>query len=87
MLMCFGCIYEGQFFSFFFYIDGQSNVEVELLTKNYVEKGSSVTLYCRHNFDLQSIYKVNKQHQDITKDFLFILTGFVVLFYDPKILS
>jgi hypothetical protein len=44
----------------FLLVDGQSNVEVELLTKNYVEKGSSVTLYCRHNFALESIYKVNK---------------------------
>lgn len=49
-----------KFFPLFF-VDGQSNVEVELLTKNYVEKGSSVTLYCRHNFPFETIYKVNNQ--------------------------
>ncbi|CAG9802553.1 unnamed protein product [Chironomus riparius] len=38
--------------------NGQSNVEVQLITKKYVEKGSSVTLYCRHNVDLDSLYKV-----------------------------
>lgn len=61
MLMYFGCVHEGHFFLSFFFSDGQSNVEVELLTKNYVEKGSSVTLYCRHNFALESIYKVNNR--------------------------
>lgn len=43
-----------------FLADGQSNVEVQLITKKYVEKGSSTTLYCRHNVDLDILYKVIK---------------------------
>ncbi|KAG5682634.1 hypothetical protein PVAND_011973 [Polypedilum vanderplanki] len=38
--------------------NGQSNVEVQLKTTNYVERGSSVTLRCLHNVDLDSLYKV-----------------------------
>lgn len=41
------------------FTDGQSNADVELITKNYVERESSVTLFCRHNFPLESIYKVS----------------------------
>lgn len=40
------------------FADGQSNVEVQLITRKYVEKGSSATLYCRHNVDLDILYKV-----------------------------
>lgn len=38
--------------------NGQSIVEVQLITKKYVERGSSVTLYCRHNVDLDVLHKV-----------------------------
>ncbi|CRK92443.1 CLUMA_CG006010, isoform A [Clunio marinus] len=38
--------------------NGQSSVEVQLITKKYVEKGSSTTLYCRHNVDMDILYKV-----------------------------
>lgn len=42
----------------FFISDGQSDVEVELIAKKYVERGSSVILYCKHNVEAQKIYKV-----------------------------
>lgn len=38
--------------------DGQSDVEVELIAKKYVERGSSVTLYCKHNVEPEKLYKV-----------------------------
>lgn len=40
------------------FTDGQSSVEVQLITKKYVEKESSATLYCRHNVGLDILYKV-----------------------------
>jgi hypothetical protein len=41
-----------------FVSDGQSDVEVELIAKKYVERGSSVGLFCKHNVEPQKIYKV-----------------------------
>lgn len=38
--------------------DGQSDVEVDLIAKKYVERGSSVTLYCKHNVEPEKLYKV-----------------------------
>lgn len=40
--------------------DGQSDVEVEvdLIAKKYVERGSSVTLICKHNVEPEKLYKV-----------------------------
>lgn len=43
---------------FFFISDGQSDVEVDLIAKKYVERGSSVTLYCKHNVEHEKLYKV-----------------------------
>lgn len=45
---------------FCFLIDGQSDVEVEvdLIAKKYVERGSSVTLICKHNVEPEKLYKV-----------------------------
>lgn len=42
----------------FFLLDGQSEVEVDLIAKKYVERGSSVTLYCKHNVENEKLYKV-----------------------------
>lgn len=38
--------------------DGQSDVEVDLIAKKYVERGSSVTLICKHNVEPEKLYKV-----------------------------
>lgn len=38
--------------------DGQSDVEVQLIAKKYVERGGSLTLACKHNVPLEKIYKV-----------------------------
>lgn len=46
-------------FTFFFFpSDGQSDVEVDLIAKKYVERGSSVTLICKHNVEPEKLYKV-----------------------------
>ncbi|CAO1392575.1 unnamed protein product [Diamesa serratosioi] len=39
--------------------NGQSDVEVELIAKRYVEKGSSLTLLCKHNVIPAILYKVS----------------------------
>ncbi|KAG4077816.1 hypothetical protein HA402_013750 [Bradysia odoriphaga] len=39
-------------------VDGQSDVEVHLVVRKYVEKGSSVTLQCEHNVPEKILYKV-----------------------------
>ncbi|CAO1390958.1 unnamed protein product, partial [Diamesa tonsa] len=39
--------------------NGQSDVEVELIAKRYVEKGSSLTLHCKHNVIPAILYKVS----------------------------
>jgi hypothetical protein len=38
--------------------DGQSDVEVQLIAKKYVERDGSLTLTCKHNVPLEKIYKV-----------------------------
>lgn len=38
--------------------DGQSEVEVDLIAKKYIERGSSVTLICKHNVEPEKLYKV-----------------------------
>lgn len=38
--------------------DGQSDVEVDLIAKKYVERGSSVILFCKHNVEPEKLYKV-----------------------------
>lgn len=43
---------------FSLFSDGQSEVEVDLIAKKYVERGSSVTLYCKHNVEPATLYKV-----------------------------
>lgn len=40
------------------FADGHANVEVQLITKKYAEKGSSVSFFCNHNVDLDILYKV-----------------------------
>lgn len=48
------------FFIFVFFADGYSDIEARLvLARKYVEKGSSVTLYCEHNVDPKILYKVS----------------------------
>ena len=47
------------FFFIFFLLGGQSDFNVELLLKKYVEKGSSVTLFCEHNVAEKDLYKVS----------------------------
>jgi hypothetical protein len=42
----------------FVILDGQSDVEVQLIAKKYVERGGSLTLTCKHNVPLEKIYKV-----------------------------
>lgn len=39
-------------------IDGQSDVEVNLIAKKYVERGGSLTLTCKHNVEQDKLYKV-----------------------------
>ncbi|CAD7084608.1 unnamed protein product [Hermetia illucens] len=39
--------------------DGQSDVEVRLIVRKYVEKGSSVTIHCEHNVKNEVLYKVS----------------------------
>lgn len=50
------------FFHFLIFLrsftDGQSDVEVDLIAKKYVERGSSVTLICKHNVEDEKLYKV-----------------------------
>lgn len=46
-------------FSFSLFIDGQSEVEVRLVVRKYVDKGSSVTLHCEHNVPSKILYKVS----------------------------
>lgn len=38
---------------------GQSDVEVQLISKQYLDKGSSVTLHCKHNVAAEYLYKVS----------------------------
>ncbi|CRK92440.1 CLUMA_CG006007, isoform A [Clunio marinus] len=38
--------------------NGQSDVEVEVIAKKYVERGSTVTLICKHNVEPERLYKV-----------------------------
>jgi hypothetical protein len=61
------------FLTFFEYLDGQSDieVEVELITKKFVEKGSSILLHCKHNIELKRLYKVS-WHKNGLKVFEFI---------------
>lgn len=40
-------------------LDGQSDVEVDLIAKKYVERGSSITLICKHNVEAEKLYKVS----------------------------
>lgn len=40
------------------FTDGQSAVEVQLVTRKFVEKGSSITLQCRHNVEPRILHKV-----------------------------
>jgi hypothetical protein len=63
------------------FADGQSsNVEVQLITKKYVEKGSSVTLYCRHNVDLDSLYKVHLHVIIAPQSISFVRLSYLPLF-------
>lgn len=39
-------------------VDGQSDVEVQLKAKKFIERGGSLTLTCKHNVPLEKIYKV-----------------------------
>lgn len=41
------------------FADGQSEVEVRLVVRKYVDRGSSVTLHCEHNVPLKILYKVS----------------------------
>lgn len=40
------------------FLDGQSEVEVRLVVRKYVDKGTSVTLHCEHNVPAKILYKV-----------------------------
>jgi hypothetical protein len=40
------------------FADGQSDVEVNLITKKYIERGTSLTLTCKHNVEQEKLYKV-----------------------------
>lgn len=40
------------------HIDGQSDVEVNLIAKKYVERGGSLILACKHNVEQDKLYKV-----------------------------
>lgn len=40
------------------FTDGQSDVEVQLKAKKFIERGGSLTLTCKHNVPLEKIYKV-----------------------------
>lgn len=55
----YSCINHFWFF-FLLFADGQTEVQVTLTAKKYVEKGSSVTLYCDHNVPQDILYKVGK---------------------------
>lgn len=44
----------------FFISGGQSDFTIELHVKKYVEKGSSVTLFCEHTVADEDLYKVRK---------------------------
>lgn len=48
------------FFFLSLFLDGQSDVEVHLVVRKYVEKGSSVTLHCEHNVPEKILYKVRR---------------------------
>jgi hypothetical protein len=51
--------HEKWIFIFFSLVSGgQSDVEVQLRVKKYVEKGSHVTIYCDHNVKPEILYKV-----------------------------
>lgn len=39
-------------------IDAYSDIDARLVVKKYVEKGSGVTLYCKHNVDPKILDKV-----------------------------
>lgn len=52
-------IVEYNFPSFSLFLDGQSEVEVRLVVRKYVDKGSSVTLHCEHNVPSKILYKVS----------------------------
>lgn len=43
---------------FLFIIDGQSDIEVGLIASKYVERGTSLTLVCKHNVEPEKVYKV-----------------------------
>lgn len=45
-------------FSSSHFADGQSDVEVDLIAKKYVERGTSLTLICKHNVEPERLYKV-----------------------------
>lgn len=47
------------FYLILLFTDGQSAVEVQLITRKFVEKGSSVTLYCKHNVEQKILHKVS----------------------------
>jgi len=38
--------------------DGQSDVEVNLIAKKYIERGGSLILACKHNVEQDKLYKV-----------------------------
>lgn len=43
---------------FSFSPDGQSDIEVGLIAKKYVDRGASLTLVCKHNVEPEKVYKV-----------------------------
>lgn len=50
------------FFSSLFhsiFVDGYSDIDAQLVVRKYIEKGSSVTMYCEHNVDPKILYKVS----------------------------
>lgn len=58
----FVCCFSRSLFSFSrlsFFLDGYSDIEARLVVRKYIEKGSSVTLYCEHNVDPKILYKVS----------------------------
>ncbi|XP_034662580.1 uncharacterized protein LOC117897678 [Drosophila subobscura] len=53
-------------------INGQSDVEVQLVVPRYVERGSSATFKCRHNVQPEILFKVTWLKVDKGKFFEFI---------------
>ncbi|XP_067616425.1 uncharacterized protein beat-VII [Eurosta solidaginis] len=53
-------------------INGQSELEVQLVVPRYVERGSSATMQCRHNVRPEILYKVTWLKVDKGKFFEFI---------------